>query len=304
MHRISLIEYRKKIREERKIFFKQPYDLVYEKFVELGYKSTSKDFFLNSASEVVEKLRESCWNEYKPLERKFTAAILRGLINKEKVKTLGPEDAIVNFIEQYPEEIYNLTLSNTQSRRSRAGKEFESIIELVLIGSGIYFDSQGIIGRRSFVDKGLSKLVDLVLPGSFEYGINKRNTVLISAKTTLRERWQEVPEEMDRTGAREMFLATLDTGISDEVLDILYEANVQITTTKNIKNIHYKDNDRVLTFEELIKICIDTSAEWGNFYYTAPQIAQKAELIKKQMEKHKEHQFVFEHYKKILKTLT
>ena len=58
---------------------------------------------------------------------------------------------------------------------------------------------------------------------------------MISAKTTLRERWQEVPEEMGRTGAREMFLATLDTTISSDVLNTLYEANIQVTTTKKIK---------------------------------------------------------------------
>ena len=46
---------------------------------------------------------------------------------------------------------------------------------------------------------------------------------------------QEVPEEMGRTGAREMFLATLDTSISSDVLNTLYEANIQVTTTKNIK---------------------------------------------------------------------
>ena len=42
--------------------------------------------------------------------------------------------------------------------------------------------------------------------------------MLISAKTTLRERWQEIPEEMGRTGAREMFLVTLDDTISKEVI--------------------------------------------------------------------------------------
>ena len=83
-----------------------------------------------------------------------------------------------------------------------------------MIGAGIPLDSQGNIGKQEFVNKGLGKLVDLVSPGVLEYIVNKRNTVLISAKTTLRERWQEVPEEMGRTGAREMFLATLDTSIS------------------------------------------------------------------------------------------
>jgi hypothetical protein len=57
--------------------------------------------------------------------------------------------------------------------------------------------------------------------------------MLISAKTTLRERWQEVPEEVNRTGIREMYLATLDDSFSEETINILYEANVVVVTTTN-----------------------------------------------------------------------
>ena len=84
--------------------------------------------------------------------------------------------------EKFPEHIYALTLSNTRSRRSREGKEFESIIELILIGAGIPLDTQGNIGKQEFVNKSLRKLVDLVSPGVLEYIVDKRNTVLISAK--------------------------------------------------------------------------------------------------------------------------
>lgn len=199
--------------------------------------------------------------------------------------------------------IYALTLSNTQSRRSRAGKEFESIIELILIGAGIPLDSQGNIGKQEFVNKGLGKLVDLVSLGVLEYIVNKRNTVLISAKTTLRERWQEVPEEMGRTGAREMFLATLDTSISSDVLNTLYEANIQVTTTKNIKETYYSDNERVLTFEKLVEICLDNVSHWKNFNYTVEQNEQMIELITKQIEKHQNHKFVEEYYDERLKNI-
>ncbi|WP_258034051.1 type II restriction endonuclease [Campylobacter concisus] len=211
MANISLDEYKNLVKEKRKEGFKQPYDLVYDNFITLGYDKVPKEFFLSNASEVVEKLRNSCWSEFQPLEKDLTSKMLKELVDDEYIKTLTPIEAITWFVEEFPEHIYALTLSNTQSRRSRAGKEFESIIELILIGAGIPLDSQGNIGKQEFVNKGLGKLVDLVSPGVLEYIVNKRNTVLISAKTTLRERWQEVPEEMGRTGAREMFLATLDT---------------------------------------------------------------------------------------------
>ena len=303
MANISLDEYKNLVKEKRKEGFKQPYDLVYDNFITLGYDKAPKEFFLSNASEVVEKLRNSCLSEFQPLEKDFTSKMLKELVDDEYIKTLTPIEAITWFVEEFPEHIYALTLSNTQSRRSRAGKEFESIIELILIGAGIPLDSQGNIGKQEFVNKGLGKLVDLVSPGVLEYIVNKRNTVLISAKTTLRERWQEVPEEMGRTGAREMFLATLDTSISSDVLNTLYEANIQVTTTKNIKETYYSDNERVLTFEKLVEICLDNVSHWKNFNYTVEQNEQMIELITKQIEKHQNHKFVEEYYDERLKNI-
>lgn len=298
MKKISLEEYKNLIKSERINLFKQPYDLVYDNFVELGYDKKSKEFFLKNASKVVTELRNKCWEEFKPLEKAFTSKMLKELIDSDYISKLDPITAITCFIEQYPEHIYALTLSNTQSRRSRAGKEFESIIELIFIGAGIFIDSQGNIGKQEFIEKGLGKLVDLVSPGVLEYIINKRNTVLISAKTTLRERWQEVPEEMGRTGAREMFLATLDKQISADVLDTLYEANIQITTTSEIKESYYADNDRVLTFEKLLEICSFNNSHWEKFSYTVDQKKKIIELIDKQIIKHRNHKFVEDYYLK------
>lgn len=301
MKKISLSAYRDSIKRERNKVFDQPYELVYRNFIKLKYNKMDKEYFKENASSMVEELRNSCWNEFIPIEKKFTTDMLKTLIDEEYVNTLTPAEAITSFAEEFPEHIYALTLSNTQSRRSRAGKEFEAIIELILIGAGIPLDSQGTIGKQEFLNKGLGKMVDLVSPGVIEYIINKRNAVLISAKTTLRERWQEVPEEMGRTGAREMFLLTLDENISKEVLDTLYEANIQVTTTKRIKESKYKDNNRVLSFEDLIKICLNNVLKWKNFNYTIEQETSIQNMIHKQIAKHEEHDFVKEFYKERLK---
>lgn len=76
--------------------------------------------------------------------------------------------------------------------------------------------------------------------------------MFITAKTTLRERWQEIPEEMSRTGINVAYLATLDRNISDNVEQLLYEGNIIITTTKKIKEECYQNNERIVTFEDLI----------------------------------------------------
>ena len=289
---IKYEEYLKMVKEERGAFFIQPYDLTYQCFEKLGYDKKSPEFFCQNASEVVESLRKEGWEEFRKIEESFTSMMLKKLIDREIVKDMDAEEAITWFAETYPNHIYQLNLSNTQSRRSRAGKEFEAIIELILLGANISIDSQGNIGKAYFVEKGLGKLVDAVSPGVVEFVENKRNTVLISAKTTLRERWQEVPEEMGRTGASEMFLATLDENISQEVFDTLYEANIQVTTTRRIKEERYNSNNRVLTFEDLISICIEKGRRWDNFEYSVEQKKYIVELLDKQKVKHEEHQFV------------
>lgn len=291
------------IKERREAFFETPYNLAYQCFDGLGFTNQDTEFFMENASSVIERMREACWNAFLPKEREFMSKMLSELITDDAIAGKSPREAIEWFVESFPKEIYDLSLSNTQSRRSRAGKEFEAIIELVLMGAGIPLDSQGNIGKKIFVEKGLGKLVDVVSPGVAEYLIDKSDVVLISAKTTLRERWQEVPEEMSRTGAKEMFLATLDTAISDEVLATLYESNIRVTTTKSIKNECYADNVRVLTFERLLKICSLSALPWSSFSYTDEQKEAKLDMIQTQIDKHQNHKFVLEHYAKMMQNL-
>lgn len=294
-------EYKEFVKNERASFFKSPYELVYDAFTNLEFDTQTEDFFRTNASEIVLYLREECWNEYLPTERDFISKMLTALINENLYsEDMSPKEIISSFITDCPEHLYQLSLSNTQSRRSRAGKEFEAIIELVLLGAGVPMDSQGNVGKKFFSDKGLGKLVDVVSPGVMEYLIDKNYVALISAKTTLRERWQEVPEEMGRTGAREMFLATLDENVSEEVLDTLYESNIRITTTRDIKNRCYPTNYRVLDFESLINICLQNDNHWNNFNYNDSQLSEKRKMLREQISKHSAHPFVVKRLTEIL----
>lgn len=290
---VEIEEYKKIIAMERNNFFKNSFDRAYQAFIELGLDKKKSEYFEKNASAAIENMRSQCWTDFLKEESEFTSYMMKKLIPTLSYKGLSVNEALEYYIDTYPEHIYQLCLSNTQSRRSRAGKEFEHILELILIGAGIPIDSQGNIGKENFVEKGLGKLVDTVSPGVTEFEINKRNCVLISAKTTLRERWQEVPEEMGRTGAREMFLATLDEHITKPVLDTLYEANIQLTTTAANKKAQYAKNSRILTFEDLIEICKSNNQMWDNYQYSIVQAEQAKDYLALQISKHQEHDFVY-----------
>ena len=297
MKKFSLEKFQELIKAERQRAL-APYELVYKGFLSLGYDCEETKFFFENASTVIDNLRDFCWSNFIPEEELFSRNMLKQLIDDTVIEELSAREAIELFIDSYPEHIYQLCLSNTQSRRSRAGKEFEAIIELLLMGAGIPMDTQGNIGKKIFIDKSLGKLVDIVSPGVVEYEIDKNYTSLISAKTTLRERWQEVPEEMSRTGARDMFLATLDDSITPEVLNTLYEANIRIVTTRGNKLKNYAFERRVIDFEALLAICSINEQHWNQEAYSAEEKSTILANIDKQIEKHREHQFVLEYYKK------
>lgn len=300
MPNISENQFKELVKAERSEHFITPFGLVYKTFIDLGYNKKDCSYFMEHASEYIADMRENCWKEFSIFEKEFTTRMLTYLIDVKKVCKMNPVDAIKDFTMEYPNHIYNLSLSNTQSRRSRAGKEFEAIIELLLIGSDIPSDAQGAIGKQYFRTHQIGKLVDFVTPSVAEYLVNKRNTMLISAKTTLRERWQEVPEEVNRTGIREMYLATLDSTISDESLHIMYEANIIVVTTKMNKEINYPNNNRVITFEEMLSIGREITNKWNNYDYSDEDKKLLLHHIKKQIKKFNEYSYVKEYYKKRL----
>lgn len=295
MPKITLKDYNDLIKGERIASFDKPYDLAYKAFEKLGYFLKDDQFFKTNASLIVESVYKECWDLYAPEEKKFCEKMLKKLIDPAVVDGMTPVQAIEWFAAEYPEHIYALNLSNTQSRRARVGKQFEAIIELILVGSNIRYDSQGNIGKSIFVDKGLGKLVDVVVPSAQEFNLNKFSTVLISAKTTLRERWQEVPEEMGRTGARDMYLVTLDDSVTDEVITALYEANIQLVTTKSIKDDNYAKKPSVVDFETLIDKCSKVDASWSTYTYSTSDLADLRNAIKKEKKKRANHPFVIKY---------
>lgn len=268
-------DYTKKARQE---LFPSAFELAYRSFIDLGFDKKDKEFFMKNASECVEALRTQCWEEFLIAEIEFTKNVILEIAKTIDYQNTSGVDSVELFLDENIENIYSLCLSNTQSRRSRAGKEFESIIELLLMGLELPFDAQGKLGVALFASKGLGKMLDEVVPGVIQYEIDKRRTILISAKTTLRERWQEVKEEMDRTGAKEMYLATIDEKVSTQVLTQLKTENIVLTTTKAIKKEKYPNETIVISFEELFENCLTNEEYWNKYPFVDET---KHELINK-----------------------
>jgi hypothetical protein len=193
-----------------------------------------QDIKNKKVSQSILKLRELAWNEYLKDETYFNIVlmqdlhtvlktpkyILEMLVNQEL--TVLPKSELLVEVRKLCGEyagrvfpyIYQIALSNTNSRRSRAGKTFESVIYEVYDILQYSFDSQGKVGRKIFSKLGLGKKVDSILPNIACYEQRRNKTIIGTMKTSLRERWQEVAEEIERTKIPEIHLLTTDEDIS------------------------------------------------------------------------------------------
>jgi RNase H-fold protein (predicted Holliday junction resolvase) len=207
-------------------------------------------------SKAITVLREAAYDDFLNDEASFNIEILKNLtkslstpkkILNNILNTVDlaykSRDELLNSIAsicgEYAGEIspyiYELSLSNTQSRRSRAGKTFEQIIYHLYQLFDFPFNSQFTIGKTQFKDKGLGKIVDSLLP-SIEAFEQRRDKVIIGTmKTTLRERWQEVIEEISRTGLPNIHLLTVDEDISTSKAEQMSRHNVVLVVLDTVK---------------------------------------------------------------------
>lgn len=292
--------FKKLIKTKRTEEFPNTFDIVHDAFLKLELDKKTPSYFLKNSSKIVEMLRDESWITFLEYERDFSENIYKSLI-KNDIDNFKAREAVENYIHENVDNFYDLSLSNTQSRRSRAGSEFENIISHLFMGANIPFDEQGLIGTGFFEDNNLAKLVDHVVPGAIEYHVDKRNVIAISAKTTLRERWQQIGDEMQRTRMPEMYLATLDEKIGSNTMSQLSANNIYPVTTKKIKKEFYNSDKLVITFEDMLQIAKKKSENWSLSDFSQEQLNQRKEFLENAIEHNSDKPYVINYFKKQLK---
>ncbi|MFZ7142236.1 type II restriction endonuclease [Avibacterium avium] len=223
-------------------------------------------------SQVILYLRELAYNEYLKEEAIFNGVILKELSTKfdtpkeiitvltQQIVNESFEDKaliknkLISLVGDYATYIspyiYQLCLSNTQSRRSRAGKTFEGIIYYLYEHFGYPFDSQAQVGRKAFSALGLGKVVDSILPSVKAFNERRDKTIIGSMKTTLRERWQEVVEEVSRSNIPNIYLLTVDEDISENKAIQMGAHNIVLVVLEEVKKQpHLREKRSVIDFE-------------------------------------------------------
>ena len=249
-------EFKSLIRSYRAKYISTPSEIV-EKIFQDNAELLKGVVKHQRVTETISSLREQTYAYFLVEESDFNVRVLKhitdalktpseifSLIANEKLDFTCDKDQVLEQIKELCGEysgrispyIYELCLSNTQSRRSRAGKTFEAIIYKLYEAFGFVYTSQKMVGKSTFEGQGLGKMVDSLLP-SIECFKQRRDKVIIGTmKTTLRERWQEVIEEIQRTGLPSIHLLTMDDDISENKAIQMGKHNVIIVVPDYVKS--------------------------------------------------------------------
>lgn len=165
------------------------------------------------------------------------------IILGDNPKASTTESALRSIVLNYP-KIDALLLSAAQQRKSRAGYSFEHHIEAMLLDGGVPFDKQVVLESK--------KRPDFILPSKVLYMDPTRNqneALVLSAKTTLRERWKQVSQEMRDC---DLYLATVDESIASSAIADMASQGIRLVVPESLKNsdtTEYKRHASVLSFK-------------------------------------------------------
>lgn len=193
------------------------------------------------------RIRE--FNLYKEDEAKtYGAQLVRALLGEGRL--ISREAIITSLINRF-EVFYNICRSAKQARASRAGGSFETHMLSLLTAGGIPHSSQYVFDGSK---------PDFILPSGDVYlSAEKRSDlcIILTLKTTLRERWRQVISES--TGCP-IFLATLDESIPSSTLGKLQEKGITLIVPEKFKFSEYTDYERydsVLSYRNFFDIIMN-----------------------------------------------
>ncbi|MBA17760.1 MAG: restriction endonuclease [Sphingomonas sp.] len=193
----------------------------------------------DAVREISRKIEWDLFREFQRRER--GVELVRIVLGDDPIKT--DMKGVVRRLVDATGAVDRLMLSASQQRKSRAGYSFEHHIEAMLEAGNIPFAKQVVMDAKKRPDFVLPSLAHLKKP----YEGAQRGLIL-SAKTTLRERWKQVQREM---GGSDLFLATVDESIAANAIEDMASMGINLVvpeTLKKSRDTEYVRHDNVLDF--------------------------------------------------------
>lgn len=151
------------------------------------------------------------------------------------------QDVITRIVRDFI-PLYEIMRDASQQRKTRVGTGFEKHIRTMLEQGGVPFGEQAVVSTRR---------PDFVLPGVAPYAANSPEALVLAAKTTLRERWKQVPMEQRNCT---IFLATMDEKVTRSAVRDMNQLDIVMVVPEAFKEkgtvVEYADEPNVLTFKQ------------------------------------------------------
>jgi hypothetical protein len=222
--------------------------LAQAEYLDRSGLQTLNPFVIASPGDAVMEIsRDIEYSLYKQAEMRHRAAdVLRILLCAGKSL---PEIAV----RAYP-QLGATFLSASQHRKSRAGRSFEHHIERLLRDGGLRYTAQAVTGGRR---------PDFVMPdiARLKKG-SPQKALVLSAKTTIRERWKQVTLEQFDGG---LFLATVDDRVSAESIADMARLGICLVVPESLKRsveTDYAGDNNVISFRQFFDREIRQSRPW------------------------------------------
>lgn len=191
-----------------------------QEYLSSQYVRSLDPFKINRPGDAIMKIsRDIEYSIYRRYELRHRATEIVSLLHSDS-------DLVSAVVRGFP-ALDRLFLSASQQRKSRAGRSFENHLAAMLADGKIRFEEQAVLGGRR---------PDFVLPDkrtiSASASRNYLDAMILSAKTTLRERWKQVTHERFNCA---IFLATVDDRVSRQALDDLANAEITLVVPESLK---------------------------------------------------------------------
>ncbi|GGX10728.1 type II restriction endonuclease [Undibacterium macrobrachii] len=197
---------------------------------------TLNPYELENPGDAIMKIsRDIEYKLYKRAELRHRAAEVVRIITEKNT------DLVTAVVRGFT-ELDATFLSASQHRKSRAGRSFEQHIGRLLSDGNISFEEQAVTGGRR---------PDFVLPNLMTLKDTTRSfndALILSAKTTLRERWKQIAMEKFNCS---LFLATVDDRVSADAIHDMQRQEICLVVPESLKKAKetcYKDKENVITF--------------------------------------------------------
>ena len=207
-------------------------------FLEINHLNDLNPYEMDAPGDAVMKIsRDIEYALYKRSERRYRAAEVIRIISN------GGTDIVSSVVRGFA-DLDATFLSASQHRKSRAGRSFEQHISRLLRDGKINFEEQAVMGGRR---------PDFVLPNLMVLKSEQRtfnDAMVLSAKTTLRERWKQVAMEQFNCA---LFLATVDDRVSAAAIDDMNTQGIHLVVPESLKKSKetcYNKKANVITFRE------------------------------------------------------